>query len=127
MNIPLIGDGYCHDEVNTEECNYDGGDCCGSCINTNFCSECDCLNNITGNGLNPLLGDGFCNDNTNNAECIYDGGDCCFNVNKDVCTECDCYCQNPKLIGDDICNNETNTAECNYDGGDCCGPAVSCK
>ena len=29
-----IGDGYCDDVINTELCNYDGGDCCGSYINT---------------------------------------------------------------------------------------------
>ena len=30
VNYPLLGDGYCHDEINTEECQFDGGDCCGS-------------------------------------------------------------------------------------------------
>ena len=35
------------------ECNYDGGDCCGSNINTQYCVECQCQN---GNGttVNPL-------------------------------------------------------------------------
>ena len=23
-----VGDGYCDDETNSENCNYDGGDCC---------------------------------------------------------------------------------------------------
>ena len=27
----LVGDGYCQDLTNTAECNFDGGDCCGSC------------------------------------------------------------------------------------------------
>ena len=27
-----IGDGFCDDELNTEECNFDGGDCCGHCV-----------------------------------------------------------------------------------------------
>ena len=26
------------------ECNWDGGDCCGDNVNTEFCSNCDCLN-----------------------------------------------------------------------------------
>ena len=26
-----IGDGVCDDELNTEECNFDAGDCCGHC------------------------------------------------------------------------------------------------
>ena len=29
-----IGDGFCDDPTNNNECNYDGGDCCGSDINT---------------------------------------------------------------------------------------------
>ena len=28
-----VGDGFCNDENNNADCNYDGGDCCGSCIN----------------------------------------------------------------------------------------------
>ena len=27
----LIGNGYCDDEMNITECNFDGGDCCGHC------------------------------------------------------------------------------------------------
>ena len=27
----LAGDGHCNDEMNTAECNFDGGDCCGPC------------------------------------------------------------------------------------------------
>ena len=26
------------------ECNWDGGDCCGDNVNTQYCSHCDCLN-----------------------------------------------------------------------------------
>ena len=39
-----IGDGYCDDVTNNQYCNYDGGDCCGATINTQYCSECQCLN-----------------------------------------------------------------------------------
>merc|ERR1711992_375708 len=35
----FIGDGYCDDELNKEECNYDGGDCCGMSLDNNFCRE----------------------------------------------------------------------------------------
>ena len=38
-----IGDGSCDDENNFEACGYDGGDCCGSDVNTNFCTACLCL------------------------------------------------------------------------------------
>ena len=33
------GDNYCDDGVlNTENCKWDGGDCCGDNVNTNYCS-----------------------------------------------------------------------------------------
>ena len=40
------GDKYCDDEMNTEGCEYDGGDCCQDNPTPNwnaFCSICDCL------------------------------------------------------------------------------------
>ena len=43
-NSLKVGNGYCEDETNTPECNYDGGDCCGFCVKNQFCSRCDCLN-----------------------------------------------------------------------------------
>ena len=47
----MIGDGYCNDETNNADCNYDGGDCCltnndgyyYSFLNKDHCSECLCL------------------------------------------------------------------------------------
>ena len=40
-----VNDFYCHDISNTEECLWDGGDCCGDNVNTHplSCSECACL------------------------------------------------------------------------------------
>ena len=38
-----IGNGLCEDELNNIECDFDGGDCCGACINIEFCTECECL------------------------------------------------------------------------------------
>ena len=56
-----VGDGYCDDVINTELCNYDGGDCCGSSIDTTYCIECQCCDiggcNATidgGNGGNNI-------------------------------------------------------------------------
>ena len=88
----MILDGFCHDETNNENCNYDGGDCCGYNINTDFCSDCKCyVNEACVGGTHPFVGDGFCNDETNNADCNYDGGDCCgVCVVKTKCTECPC-------------------------------------
>ena len=85
------GDGYCNDETNNEHCNYDGGDCCGSCVNKQYCSQCACLGGDTdSNVTNPLVGDGYCQDETNNADCGYDGGDCCINANMEHCSQCSC-------------------------------------
>ena len=101
-----MGDGYCHDEANNNDCNYDGGDCCGTCVNKDHCSECACLSEDTGNRVpNPFVGNGYCNEETNTTDCKYDGGDCC---------------SAPNLVGDGFCNDETNLAACLFDGGDCC-------
>ena len=74
----MVGDGYCNDESNNPECVYDGGDCCGSCINTDYCTYCTCIGDVTDNGVpNALVGNGYCDDEMNTAECNFDGGDCC--------------------------------------------------
>ena len=36
-------DGYCDDVNNNEACFFDGGDCCGSNVNTQYCTACLCL------------------------------------------------------------------------------------
>ena len=38
----LVGNGQCNDEANNADCIYDGGDCCGACVNTDQCSDCLC-------------------------------------------------------------------------------------
>ena len=88
----LVGDGYCNDITNIQQCDFDGGDCCGSCILTDYCTNCSCIANITGNGVpNVLVGDGYCNDVTNNQQCNFDGGDCCgSSIITDFCTNCSC-------------------------------------
>ena len=42
-NFNWKGDGYCDDGNNHEGCEYDGGDCCGSNVDTTWCNECQCL------------------------------------------------------------------------------------
>ena len=86
------GDGYCDDENNNKECEYDGGDCCGSNVNTNFCTECACKqSSAAGCELPQYEGDGYCDDGNNNKGCNYDGGDCCgAGVLTNYCTECKC-------------------------------------
>ena len=86
----LVGDGYCHDEVNNLEYNYDGGDCCLPPLNLDHCSSCICQHESCADGTNPLVENGYCNDETNNVNCNYDGGDCCVNVHTFHCSECSC-------------------------------------
>jgi len=43
LNPNMVGDGICNDGTNHIECNYDGGDCCLLNVNTDSCSECNCL------------------------------------------------------------------------------------
>ena len=38
-----IGDGFCDDINNNEECHFDGGDCCGKNTKKHFCVECYCI------------------------------------------------------------------------------------
>jgi hypothetical protein len=88
---PLVGNGFCDDDTNVAECDYDGGDCCGYSVTSEHCTECICFIQETCiAGVHPSIGNGFCNDETNIAGCNYDDGDCCVNVNKDSCSECNC-------------------------------------
>ena len=36
-------DGFCDDENNNSNCEYDGGDCCGDNVDTSWCTQCLCL------------------------------------------------------------------------------------
>ena len=88
------------------KCDFDGGDCCGSNVNTDYCTECLCLEGggggsggsttptgtTTSGGCNlDWITDGYCDDINNHLACNYDGGDCCgSNVNTQYCTECQC-------------------------------------
>ena len=42
-HLNWVGDGFCDDISNSEDCNYDGGDCCGLDVNTEHCKKCQCL------------------------------------------------------------------------------------
>ena len=43
FNNPLVGNGFCNNETNNAACNYDGGDCCGSNVNLQYFSDCECI------------------------------------------------------------------------------------
>ena len=96
-NVAMVGNGFCNDETNNVDCNYDGGDCCVVNANTNSCSDCSChLIETCAAGYHPLVGNEFCNDETNIADCDYDGGDCCGDcTNTDHCLNCVCYAESP--------------------------------
>ena len=90
---PLVGDGFCHDLTNNQDCNFDGGDCCGPCINDKYCQDCQCIGEHFGEAQNNFFfGDGVCQDNINNEQCSYDGFDCCSlkYSTEDYCTHCNC-------------------------------------
>ena len=135
-NGALIGDGFCDDQLNHAECNYDGGDCCIE-VNTDHCvyfTGCTCHHreNCIAGFIPSVVGDGVCDDETNNADCSFDDGDCCIDINMARCSNCTCHHQEncvagfiPSVVGDGFCNDETNNADCNYDGGDCCGYDVN--
>ena len=40
--LTRLGDGFCDDEINTEACEFDKGDCCGDNVNTKYCWDCEC-------------------------------------------------------------------------------------
>ena len=133
----MVGDGYCNDETNIIDCGFDGGDCCGSCILTDYCTNCSCIGGSIGNDVltslvDALVGDGSCHDIMNNAGCNYDHGDCCLsNVTTNQCSECTCHLQEtcaagyfPPSVGDGFCDDETNNVHCQYDGLDCCKTPV---
>ena len=87
----MVGNGFCNDETNNAECNYDGGECCDLNANKDYCSQCACnFLEICTDGYHPLVQNGFCNDETNNFDCNYDGGDCCVNLNTNYCSDCNC-------------------------------------
>ena len=39
----LKGDTFCDDLNNNVGCDWDGGDCCGPNVKTDYCTECECL------------------------------------------------------------------------------------
>ena len=88
-----IGDGFCDDINNNKYCNFDNGDCCGTCVNVDYCSLCECLSAETVNGIsNAFVGNGICNDETNTINCGFDGFDCCqLDITQDHCSECSCH------------------------------------
>ena len=106
------GNGFCDDELNTEECNFDHGDCFAY---TNGCPEnCD-YGLLDDNVGCSFIGNGFCDERFNVESCNYDGGDC---------MQCPENCNYPEFkgcweIGNGFCTAALNVSSCYFDGGDC--------
>ena len=132
----ITNDGYCDDEANIEECNYDFGDCCHWENDFSLCQDCFCKTpplNYTEEfcdnfralfGYSSLIGNGNCDRLLNNQEYAFDAGDCCYDqssINDEwfVCVKSDMYCIKDQ-IGDGICQDVNNTPLCYHDLGDCC-------
>ena len=76
------------------KCHFDQGDCCGNDVDTIYCIECICFENLNCSAPLDLIGNGVCNDETNSAECQFDGGECCATcINTEYCTECLCHAE----------------------------------
>ena len=46
QNSEWVGDGYCDDETNNAECAWDGGDCCKTSVDTEYCTICSCIGKV---------------------------------------------------------------------------------
>ena len=104
--LPIeLGDGACDSFNNTEECDWDGGDCCSStnlnCETLQSPGGCLCLDpEATENSVPSLhpctgnfvwMGDGWCDPTNNNIVCEWDGGDCCESTCFDGLYACGAY------------------------------------
>lgn len=88
-----MGDYHCDDLTNIPECNFDAFDCCRTCVDTSYCSDCHCHEWAYDCNFNPyFIGDGICDDEANILGCDFDRGDCCCGDNCDFsfCQECQC-------------------------------------
>jgi hypothetical protein len=147
-----IGDGSCDPELNSEEYEFDKGDCCEvTCVPSLYgcrggfdCKDVAVNQNGCPAELQVLVGNGQCDVGhvddegrvVNTAVCQYDGGDCCGNALEmgwHHCTDPSsallkdgCHVSKPQNLGNGKCDPAPyNTQECNWDGGDCCQETCS--
>ncbi len=99
----VTGDGVCNNDLLTESCCFDKGDCDHKSNSSVVCPSCGQKSS------DDLIGDCLCDSFLLQAACCYDGGDC-------GCPTCP---QPEKRLGDGRCDRELDTSECCNDGGDC--------
>jgi len=118
FNLDWKGDGICDDQNNHGGCNFDGGDCCGDNVDTDLCTQCQCLEEEA-----PLPNAvGCCYKNqTNPQECLCTGthlddpntpGTCCMDDvdNQGNCFQCD---DSTTCNGNGTCIGNTGKCDCN--------------
>lgn len=92
-----IGDGFCNDNCNVEEFQYDDKDCCTDFIRSEQCIDCVChFDGIRHSDeyecSTHRIGNHRCEDECNTEYFDYDQFDCCtLHINKDYCSECVCH------------------------------------
>ena len=127
-----INDGFCDDECNHPNYNYDGGDCCLDIVNNAKCIDCYCYEDCSihtlrfndDKDLQPdsecyevedfniedcealSLNDGICDDGCNNHFFDFDHQDCCLpDPSYVTCRRCICYANCTKMTPDVFSHN----------------------
>ena len=108
----IVGDTECDDECNTEENNWDGGDCCGD-VDNFLCYVCECLDPEAEDYGTSYAGSSSTSWGSSSSSSSGSWGSL---IPEGYCPSYwvgDGYC-------DDGCNNDAN----GFDGGDCCGADI---
>ena len=112
----MVGEGQCDDEVNTPECNYDGGDCCGSNVNCLEYSTCECKENVNSENTNAVDSQ---NVNTVDSQSADIDPNYIFPKVRSACDTCNCGYVKEASIEFIECH-ETHRYICEYKGGPSC-------
>ena len=112
----MVGEGQCDDEVNTPECNYDGGDCCGSNVDCPYLSDCECKEDV--NSENTNLVDAQ-NVNTVDSQSADIDPNYIFPKVRSACDTCNCGYVIDASIEFIECH-ESHQYICEYKGGPSC-------
>ncbi len=114
-----IQDGVCQNELDIEECCFDGGDCSNPIYRCPTCS-------IRLQSIHNWMGDGFCDSELDRPECCHDLNDCnrkmvnsLEDLPTNICTTCPIAHHNH--LEDGLCDRYLFNSDCCFDGSDCDG------